>query len=110
MVDASSTWLREAYEQFVLRRAANSIGKRVKLADLQENSALARMPDAKEPDNKHMRQTSAQSRVSSQVDQRNNDQSRFREIRHKRRAAGCGLKRRGGHFEAGSRCWQHHRD
>jgi (p)ppGpp synthase/HD superfamily hydrolase len=33
----------EAYEEFVLRAAANPIGRRVKLADLRDNSDLSRI-------------------------------------------------------------------
>src|SRR5262245_41054517 len=33
----------EAYEQFALRAAANPIGRRVKLADLRDNSDLSRI-------------------------------------------------------------------
>ena len=33
----------ESYEEFVLRAASNSIGRRVKLADLRDNSDLSRI-------------------------------------------------------------------
>jgi (p)ppGpp synthase/HD superfamily hydrolase len=35
----------ETYEEFVLRAAADPIGRRVKLADLEDNSDLSRIPD-----------------------------------------------------------------
>jgi hypothetical protein len=42
-VDALTRRPNESYETFVLRAAANPIGRRVKLADLQDNSDLARI-------------------------------------------------------------------
>lgn len=40
----------ESYEEFVLRAAANPIGRRVKLADLEDNCDLSRISAPKELD------------------------------------------------------------
>lgn len=40
----------EDYEQFVRRSAANPLGRRVKLADLEDNMDLRRMPQVSEKD------------------------------------------------------------
>jgi len=42
-LDALSRRSDETYEDFVLRAAANSIGRRVKMADLHDNSNLSRI-------------------------------------------------------------------
>lgn len=42
-LDALSRRSGETYEEFVLRAAANPIGRRVKLADLYDNSNLSRI-------------------------------------------------------------------
>lgn len=41
---------REDYEQFVRRSAANPLAKRVKIADLEDNMDLTRMPEVSEKD------------------------------------------------------------
>ncbi|EQB88452.1 (p)ppGpp synthase/HD superfamily hydrolase [Clostridium punense] len=40
----------ETYEEFIVRVALNSIGKRVKLADLEDNMDLSRIPNPTEKD------------------------------------------------------------
>lgn len=40
----------EDYEQFVRRSAVNHLGRRVKLADLEDNMDLRRMPEVSEAD------------------------------------------------------------
>src|SRR5215475_5616109 len=49
-LDAVSRRPGEAYEEFILRAAANEIGRRVKLADLEDNSDMSRLPSVTEPD------------------------------------------------------------
>lgn len=44
----------ETYEAFVLRAAANPIGRRVKLADLADNSDLSRIANPTERDRKRL--------------------------------------------------------
>ena len=44
-IDAVTRRSDEAYEAFVRRAAANPIGRRVKLADLQDNSDLSRIAE-----------------------------------------------------------------
>lgn len=44
----------ETYQAFVLRAAANPIGRRVKLADLADNSDLSRIPNPTERDRKRL--------------------------------------------------------
>ena len=42
-IDSVTRRAEESYEEFVLRAASNSIGRRVKLADLRDNSDLSRI-------------------------------------------------------------------
>ncbi|MFN0104265.1 MAG: HD domain-containing protein [Bryobacteraceae bacterium] len=49
-VDAVSRRETESYEEFVLRAMANPIGRRVKMADLQDNSDTSRLREITEPD------------------------------------------------------------
>ena len=42
-VDAVTRRETETYEEFVLRAGANAVGRRVKLADLEDNSDLSRI-------------------------------------------------------------------
>jgi (p)ppGpp synthase/HD superfamily hydrolase len=44
-VDAVTRREPETYEEFVARAAGNAIGRRVKLADLEDNSDLSRIAD-----------------------------------------------------------------
>ena len=44
-IDAVTIRLGEAYESFVQRAASNPIGRKVKLADLQHNCDLSRIPN-----------------------------------------------------------------
>lgn len=44
----------ESYEAFVLRAAANPIGRRVKLADLADNCDLSRLPDPGPEDHRRL--------------------------------------------------------
>lgn len=44
-IDSVTRRPEESYEAFVLRAAANPIGRRVKLVDLQDNSDLSRIPN-----------------------------------------------------------------
>lgn len=45
----------ESYEDFVRRAAANPFGRRVKLADLRDNSDLSRIPNPTERDRERVR-------------------------------------------------------
>ncbi len=45
----------ESYEDFVKRSASNSLARRVKLADLEDNMDLRRMPDLKDEDQPRLR-------------------------------------------------------
>ncbi len=49
-IDAVTKRPREAYEDFVRRASLNPIGLRVKLADLEDNSNLSRIPNPTEKD------------------------------------------------------------
>lgn len=49
-LDAVSRRPSEVYEEFILRAAANEIGRRVKLADLEDNCDTNRLPYVTEPD------------------------------------------------------------
>ena len=49
-VDAVSRRDAETYEEFVLRAKAHPIGRRVKMADLQDNSDVNRLPGITERD------------------------------------------------------------
>ena len=49
-VDAVTRRQGEGYEAFVLRAAADPIGRQVKLADLQDNEDLSRIADPTEAD------------------------------------------------------------
>lgn len=49
-LDAVTKREGEEYEAFVKRGAANSLAKRVKLADLEDNMDLRRMPEVTEKD------------------------------------------------------------
>ena len=42
-IDSVTRRVDESYEEFVLRAASNPIGRRVKLADLRDNSDLSRI-------------------------------------------------------------------
>ena len=42
-IDSVTRRAEESYEEFVLRAASNAIGRRVKLADLRDNSDLSRI-------------------------------------------------------------------
>lgn len=42
-IDSVTRRAEESYEEFVLRAASNSIGRRVKLADLRDNNDLSRI-------------------------------------------------------------------
>ena len=44
-IDAVTIRLGETYKSFVLRAASNPIGRKVKLADLQHNCDLSRIPN-----------------------------------------------------------------
>ena len=44
----------EAYEEFLLRAAANPIGRRVKLADLRDNSDLSRITNPSVKDHRRI--------------------------------------------------------
>lgn len=44
-IESVTRRLEESYENFVLRAAANPIGRRVKLADLEDNCDLSRLAD-----------------------------------------------------------------
>jgi (p)ppGpp synthase/HD superfamily hydrolase len=51
-VDALTKREGEEYEEFVRRAGANSLARRVKLADLRDNSDLSRISDPTERDRK----------------------------------------------------------
>ncbi|MBL8239081.1 MAG: HD domain-containing protein [Bryobacterales bacterium] len=49
-VDAVTRREAESYEEFVLRAKSHSIGRLVKMADLEDNSDLTRLPEITERD------------------------------------------------------------
>lgn len=54
-IDSVTRRDHEDYEQFVLRAAENSIGRRVKMADLRDNSDLSRIALPTEKDRERVR-------------------------------------------------------
>ena len=54
-VDAVTKRDGETYEAFVARAAANPIGRRVKMADLEDNSDLSRLPNPTEKDRERLK-------------------------------------------------------
>lgn len=53
-VDSVTERKGESYEEFVLRAAANKIGRRVKLADIEDNCDLSRIAKPTERDHKRL--------------------------------------------------------
>ena len=53
-VDALTRRETETYEEFVLRAKTNRIGRQVKIADLEDNSDVRRLPEVTERDRARM--------------------------------------------------------
>lgn len=53
-VDSVTKRKSETYNQFIVRAAANPIGRRVKLADLEDNINLSRIANPTRPDQERM--------------------------------------------------------